>query len=353
MKKIAIFTDNLHVGGIQKSIVNILNNIDYKKYEVDLYLFDKDNFYEVNRNIKIIYLKKPHFICKFLPFSIVNKIIKLDVCNKEYDISIDFDSYQMYTAIGALRCKSNIKTIWIHNDIVVKLKEEPKYKMLYFFFKNKYKYFDFFCAVSNGALSSFKKMHNYMDKDYRIIPNYIDTKEIKEKMMEECDLNVDKDKVNIVTVGRLCHQKGIDIMLNNISKVLKTREDFHLYIIGDGPLYSLLMKQVIQLHLEKHVTFLGNKKNPYCYMKKMDLFYLQSRYEGQGMVILEAKSIGLDILIPKYLEKYCPNTTGVDDPVKFLKKYKKSGKKIFDYLKEYNDDVMNRWSELLNYEKNN
>lgn len=352
MKKIAIFIDNLHVGGIQKSIVNILNNIDYKKFEIDLYLFNKDKFYEINKNVNVIYLKKPSFVCKFLPFSIVNKIIKLDICNKEYDISIDFDSYQMHTAIGALRCKSNKKVIWIHNDVVIKLKEEPKYKILYSFFKNKYKRFDVFCAVSNGALSSFKNLHSYSDKDYRVIPNYIDTKEIKEKMMEKCDINVDKAKTNIVTVGRLCHQKGIDIMLNNIYKILETRNDFHLYIIGDGPLYHSLKNQVIQLNLEEYVTFLGNKKNPYCYMKKMDLFYLQSRYEGQGMVILEAKSIGLDILIPKNLEKYCPNTFGVDSPVDFLKKYKKKKKMIFDDLKEYNDDVINKWSDLINYEKN-
>ena len=105
MKKIAIFIDNLHVRGIQKSIVNILNNIDYKKFEIDLYLFNKDKFYEINKNVNVIYLKKPSIVCKFLPFSIVNKIIKLDICNKEYDISIDFDSYQMHTAICALRCK--------------------------------------------------------------------------------------------------------------------------------------------------------------------------------------------------------------------------------------------------------
>ena len=38
MKKIAIFQTDLNFGGIQKSLINLLNNIDYKKYEIDLYL---------------------------------------------------------------------------------------------------------------------------------------------------------------------------------------------------------------------------------------------------------------------------------------------------------------------------
>ena len=79
----------------------------------------------------------------------------------------------------------------------------------------------------------------------------------------------------------------------------------------------------------------------------MDLFYLSSRYEGQGMVILEAMSVGLDILIPKHLEKYCPPVIGVDDEMLFLKSYKKNNKKIFNDLKEYNDNITKKLNILF------
>lgn len=347
MKKIAIFTDNLKVGGIQKSVKNLTERLG-NKYEIDLYLFDEDNFYELPKNINVIYNKKPSKIIKFIPFEIAKRILKIDVLKKEYDLSIDFDSYQMHTAVGALSCNSKKKVIWIHNDIVIKLKEEIKYKILYFFFKKKYDYFDAYCAVSKGALDSFMSLKYDDNKEYAVIPNYIDTEEIKSLINEPCDLVVDSHKVNIVSVGRLCHQKGYDLMIQEIAQLKKLREDFHLYIIGDGPLKDYYKEMVAENELSDYITFLGNQKNPFKFLNKMDLFYLSSRYEGQGMVILEAQACGLDTLIPSRLEKYCSNVKGVDNTLEFLKNYqkKKTEKKLED-LKDYNDKITEKLNNLI------
>ena len=347
MNKIAIFVDNLNVGGIQKSIINMLNNIDYKKYEVDLYMFNSETFYTIPNEVNIIKLKKPLKLLQFIPFELAKAIYKPKILGKEYNVSIDFDSYQMHTAIGALKCNSNKKAIWIHNDIPIKLKEEIKYKILYLFFHKKYKYFDIYNAVSEGAMESFKTLIKYNDKEYNVIPNYIDTFEIKEKLKDNIDIEIDNKKFNIVTVGRLCHQKGIDIMLENFKALTKYRIDFHLYIIGDGPDREKLNKLCCDYNLENYVTFLGNQKNPFKYLKQMDLFYLSSRYEGQGMVILEALAVGLDVLIPKHLEKYCPYVKGYNDPLKYLKNYKKGNDKKFNYLKEYNNEITKKLNKLF------
>lgn len=348
MKNIAVFINDLRVGGIQKSVTNILKNIDYTKYSVDLYMFGDNCFYEIPEKTNVIYLKKPHRVFQFLPFNIVKKIMKVDVLNKKYDVAIDFDSYQMHTALGALKCDALKKAIWIHNDIPIKLKEEPKYRILHFFFKKKYRYFDTFCAVSKGAMDAFKKLENCKGKKCYVVPNYIDTNEIKNKMNEDVDLKINKKLLNIVTVGRLCHQKGIDIMLNNISELTNYRNDFHLYIIGDGEERVNLEKQAHSLNIEKYVTFVGNQKNPFKYLKQMNLFYLSSRYEGQGMVILEAMAVGLDILIPKHLEKYCPKVKGTNDIIGYLKKYQKNGRKKFNSLQEYNENITNELEKIFN-----
>ena len=137
-------------------------------------------------------------------------------------------------------------------------------------------------------------------------------------------------------------------MLDNIKQLSNVRKDFHLYIIGDGDEKEKLIEQMKRLDLEQYVTFLGNQKNPFKYLKEMDLFYLSSRYEGQGMVILEAKSVGLDVLIPKHLEKYCPPIKGVDDVLLYLKKYKKSNKtKKFDDLNDYNNNIRKELNNLF------
>lgn len=348
MKKIAIFVNDLKVGGIQKSIVNLLNIIN-SKYEIDLYVFDNDSFYQIPKNINVIYLKRPSSLYKFIPFKIVKKIMKIDVKDTNYDIAIDFDSYQMYTAMGALTCNAKKRVIWIHNDIQIKLKEELKYRILHYFFKKKYIYFDIYCSVSDGALKSFQNLNNFKDKKCVVIPNIIDTKEIEEKIKEKSHLKVNNKIINIVTVGRLCHQKGIDIMLNNIKILLEQRNDFHLYIIGDGPDRKKLEGLSNKLNLGQYVTFLGNQKNPYKYLKKMDVFYLSSRYEGQGMVILEALSVGLDIVIPEHLEKYCPPVKGTDDIIKYFINYKKkTDPKKFNDLQEYNNQILEKIDNIIN-----
>lgn len=136
-------------------------------------------------------------------------------------------------------------------------------------------------------------------------------------------------------------------MINNMKKLSEYRDDFHLYIIGDGPDKESLQKQVIDLDIKNKVTFLGNQKNPFKYLNIMDLFYLTSRYEGQGMVILEAMAVGLDILIPKHLEKYCPMVQGSKNEIEYLKTYKKKEKKRFNDLKEYNLNITEKLNNLF------
>ena len=60
-------------------------------------------------------------------------------------------------------------------------------------------------------------------------------------------------------------------MLDNIKQLSNVRKDFHLYIIGDGDEKEKLIEQMKRLDLEQYVTFLGNQKNPFKYLKEMDL----------------------------------------------------------------------------------
>ena len=351
MKKIAIFINELGMGGIEKSAVNMLSKIDTKKYKVDLYIFGENNFYDLPQNTNIIKIKKPLSILRFIPFKIALTLYNPKLPETKYDLSIDFDSYQFYTSASAIKINANNRAIWIHNDIPVKLSEEPKYRILHFFFKRKYDYFDTYCAVSEGALSSFKELNYNRTKKYMVIPNYINTDEIKEKMKEQCDIKTDKTKLNIVTLGRLCHQKGIDIMLKEIKELTNFRKDFHLYIIGSGEEEQNLKNLTKSLELEEYVTFTGSTKNPFKYLKEMDLFYLSSRYEGQGMVLLEAMSVGLDVLIPPHLEKYCPLIKSEKNTLEYLKNYKKHPINKFNPLTEYNDEITKNLEKL--FENNN
>ena len=181
-----------------------------------------------------------------------------------------------------------------------------------------------------------------------VIPNIINTKEIFDKCHETVnDIEIDKEKYNLITVGRICHQKGYDILLKDFQEIVKKRKDIHLYIIGDGEDREKLIKLTDKLGLGDDVTFGGKKQNPFKYEEIMDGFVLTSRYEGQGMAILEAKALGLDIFIGKNIEKYNGyNIIGCDDVVESIIKAKKKKKK-YDDLKEYNDNIIKNINKLF------
>lgn len=352
MKTVAIFSNDLSVGGIQKSLCNLLNNIDLNKYKIDLYLMKKSDFFQPNISpeIKIHYLKPHSKILMLLPFCLNKKIYKYEGKTKKYDVAIDFDGYQQITSINVLKSHSTKKVIWIHSNWKEKSKYELKFKILLTLSKSKNKYYDEYIGVSKGVIEPFKKVNNLPDIKYDIIPNIIDTKEIFEKVNEECDLNVDSSKYNFCSVGRVCVQKGFDILLKYIHELTEYRKDFHFYLIGDGPERKKLEKIVENYNLESFVSFLGYQKNPYKYMNLMDGFILTSRYEGQGMVLWEAKALGLEIFTTKNLEQYNEGLKGYEDLLGALKKAKKKKKK-YDDLSDYNKNILNKIERLLSKNK--
>lgn len=340
MKKIALIQSDLRVGGIQKSIVNIITNIDYSKYKVDLYLFEEGSFFPLpeNENLRIIVLKPYPKICTLLPFRLVHKLFPVKVPQDEYDVVVDFNSYQNYCASAAVGLRGKKRIMWIHNDMRIKLREEPKYRIMWFFFKSKFKYFDEFAAVSPGIVDGFRAASGIYDKPVHVIPNHINTDEIFSKKDEEISFTPNPAEFNLCSMGRLCHQKGFDILLNYMAEVKMQRSDMHLYILGDGPEREPLLNQARQLGLEDRFTLLGNQVNPFPYLQKMDGFVLTSRYEGQGMVIWEAKSVGLPLYIADNLGQYNPGIECCGDMVSALVSAQKHPLKP-DRLTEYNRSI--------------
>lgn len=346
MKKIAIFQADLNYGGIQKSCVNLINNIDLKKYEVDLYLVDKNNVFlkDLNKNINVFYIKKLTKIARIMPFELL-KLFYDNHIEKEYDVAIDFNTYSNETALQTIKTNTKKRITWIHNDFIIKRKEEIRFRIIHFMFKSKYKYFDSFYSVSKGSLESFKALHNFSNKEYVVLPNIIDTLEIKNKLKEKSPINVDTKKINVASIGRMVHQKGFDILVKELANMQEELSNYHFYIIGGGKEYNNIQMLIDELKLNNLITLLGYQKNPYPILNQMDAFILTSRYEGQGMVFLEAKCLDLDIIMPKHLEKYVEGIEGTDDIRTSLLKLKKR-KHTFNSLTDYNSDIINEINNL-------
>ena len=111
MKRIAIFQSDLRVGGIQKALVNTLEELASPEYEVDLYLFDagvREDFFALPErdNLHVYRLKPYPFLSRLVYFSLLKRFAPVAVQDSDYDVAIDFSSYRAECAVGALSVRA-------------------------------------------------------------------------------------------------------------------------------------------------------------------------------------------------------------------------------------------------------
>lgn len=343
MKNIAIFQSDLRVGGIQKSIINLLSNLDESEYDIDLFVFDESEFFAQNfgENVHVIRLPRAPIAVKYLPFSLAYKLYTPNIdLEKEYDVAVDFNSFWHECAIGAGKVNAKKRVMWLHSDIRVKRQVEFRYKVNWALSRGKFKYFDELVAVSRGVRDSFYPCapKKYADMKISVIGNYIDTEEIQRRSREEVDFNPSIDEVNFISVGRLSYEKGYDILIDSFAEACKRRDDIHLYLVGDGDERESLEDRCRSLGVAEKITFLGKKSNPFPYEAKCDAFVLTSRYEGQPLVLEEASCVGLPVIISENLVPYTDGREGSADVAEAICKCEKAELKP-DRLCEYNRKI--------------
>ena len=353
MKKIAFFQSDLQVGGIQKSLLNLLNKIDLTSYDVDLFLFRKGNFFrsQIPKAIHVYELEAYPSFNKVLPFSLVQKVYGKQVSQaKQYDLAIDFNSYWNECAVGATCVPAKKRIMWIHTDMLKRYQDNRNFRILYRCFRSKFSCYDAFAAVSKGAADAFRALTNINDKPIYILPNLIDTDEILSLKNEPIDFSPDPSCVNISAMGYLAPVKGYDEMLLHMKEACAVRNDLHLYILGDGPIREELKNLCTQYGIDSHVHFLGKQQNPYAYLEKTDAFMMTSKYEGQGIALREAQCIGLPLIFPTRLEKYNDGLKGCDNLTEALIHLEKAPKQA-DSLTEYTQNILHTFSDLTGIDR--
>ena len=91
MKEIAIFQTDFQVGGVQRSLVNILNKIDYGKCHVDLYIFDEGCFFDMpaHENLRVIQVPPLPRWVRLVYFGLVRAFARDVTGGKPYDVAVD------------------------------------------------------------------------------------------------------------------------------------------------------------------------------------------------------------------------------------------------------------------------
>ena len=162
-----------------------------------------------------------------------------------------------------------------------------------------YKRADIITANSSQNLQRIQSFLGYNNITYKLLKNTIETKRVdklsKSKLnLKNINLN-NKDTVNILSVGRIEHQKGFDILLESIS-LIPSEYNFSISIIGEGSMLDSLKLRADKMGVSNKLNWLGSKSNPYPYYLNFDLLVFPSRHEGFPNVLLESMVIGIPVI---------------------------------------------------------
>ncbi|KRE97156.1 capsular biosynthesis protein [Paenibacillus sp. Soil766] len=347
MHKILITVYDMEIGGIERSLINMLESFDYDNYEVDLFICshsgdflslipEKVNVlpqiasYTVFRKSMLQCLREGHFsaLCvRLLSKAIAGvkaKIRKLKEGSgyiqmqlnlkyatyvlpkfkKKYDLAI---SYAWPHDIVANKVVAAKKIAWIHTDYSeLEIDNEIDWAVW-----NK---FDAIASISEAVTEAFVKTYPSLHNKIKLIENITSPGFIKKIADEQCLLDESyQDSYNIVSVGRLSYVKGFDLAV----KALRILHDKGLtqikwFIVGYGGYEAELKQQILENKLEDSFILLGKQINPYPFIRGCDLYVQPSRYEGKAVTVTEAQILGKPILLTNYPTAKSQIEDGVD-----------------------------------------
>ncbi|MGG7078775.1 glycosyltransferase [Clostridium sardiniense] len=334
MKKILISSFDMEIGGVERSLISMLDQFNYKDNNVDLMLYRHQGEFMnlLNKNINLLdevyeystirrsileiikagnlniasgrvraklYSnirafkrgsdKDPVYQMQYMWKFIMKYLPKLE---KEYDVAI---SYLWPHYFVAEKVNAKKKIAWIHTDYSVIDTDVVDDLKIW----NK---FDYIFAVSEECKKSFLKKYIGLKDKVMVMENITSPDFIKTMSNEKVNDNFIKDPdFKLLSVARLSHAKGIDNGVKAL-RLLHDRgfKDIKWYVVGYGGDEEKIRNIIKENNLEDSFVLLGKKTNPYPYMKECDLYVQPSRYEGKAVTVGEAQILCKPVVITNY-----------------------------------------------------
>ncbi len=303
-KKILFIDGPLGGGGAERVLIDILRNIDYSRYEVDLAVICRGGALmdEVPAQVNVIELWNGYswdyklafrlskwFRCNWL-FSRKMNGPKLRC---DYDIEISFLE-GMPLKLGALRTTKAKKATWVHADLFT-----HRYEVTQFYPGEEakdYDRMDYVVNVSKDCEDAFKKRFPNCKAEHRVIYNPIDRKKIQ-GMADEYTIEAGKDnRLTVITVGRVTPQKKPERLLQVAQLAKEAGLPVRFKWVGDGELRRQMERLRDEMGQHDTVEFVGFVKNPYPHIKTADIMMVTSDFEGFCLVICEAMCLGVPVI---------------------------------------------------------
>ncbi len=318
MKKILIVNNNLDMGGIQKSLVNLLKEV-HSSYDITLMLFSKSGslLNDIPEDVKVITPNRYYRILgltknelKSYPVLFVLKALMMKYTSvfsrrsamkllglfrrkiKGYDVVISY-SHLFHNKYFANGCGDFVldKTIctkkicMIHCDYLNSGCMTAQNS-------SEYSEFDRIACCSDSVRERFIQGTKMPKDKVNTLRNFYDFDMVE--LANDEPYVYDDNCINLLSVARLSSEKGIDRAIEALHAA--GRADINYYIAGDGPQKDILREKIKEYGMEKRIILLGEQQNPYRYMINADYLLVPSLHEAAPMVFDEAKILGLKII---------------------------------------------------------
>lgn len=309
------------MGGLERVLIEVLQTIDKEKFDIYLVIDDdcgKENIFEkdIPKDIPYFFLKpekliretekykekKKNIFYKLMYNLMMEKENKVMYRNMqrilkdigEIDVIVDFDAGAS-KYIEKLDIKKKI--VWIHNSIPNLKKKEGKIKR----FGKRLEKYDRVVAICDEMKEEIENIYPNLRRKVSRIYNPFNFERIEKLMEDERELTKEQKKMlnedYCIAISRLdVVQKDYNTLLKSF-KILKDKGiEQKLYIIGDGPSKKTIEDWIKEYQLENLVFLLGRMKNPYVWLKNSNFFIHSSKFEGFGLVLVEAGYSGKTVI---------------------------------------------------------
>jgi len=236
-------------------------------------------------------------------YFVLNSLKEIEILNKQYNFDL-FQASDPAAAIVAYIASKKYKKKFLFEvqgdifDFPNESSGEIRSRIIKYVSKMIVKKADYIRIISPFLYEPLDRFEIDRKKIF-IVPPRCDSKLFNKKRFDgKFYSKIDKSKKNILFIGNLTKAKGIDILLNAFSLILKKDNNIDLLIVGSGEEDENLQRQTISLGISKNVKFLGripNNEIPIV-MNSVDVFVLPSIEEGMGRVLLESMAMELPVI---------------------------------------------------------
>lgn len=344
-KKILIVSHAMEIGGVEKALLGLLENIDTKEYQVDLFLLRHEGelLKYIPDNINVLpeipaysvlarsmkdTLKEGHVCLTLARLLGKHKAKVFDKKNKYTHSSVAIEYSHKYTkrfmpdiqpdiqydlAISFLtphyfvteKVNAKCKMSWIHTDysmVQVDIKSELKMWEAY----------DYIVSISDDVTRSFLRTFPTLENKIIVIENILPKKLIDKQAREHVSEIFESDYINLLSIGRFSDAKNFDNVPDICRRILEKGIKVKWYLISYGGDEVLIRKKITEAGMQNYVILLGKKENPYPYIRMCDIYVQPSRYEGKCVAVREAQMLGKPVIITNYATSGSQLENGVD-----------------------------------------